>query len=385
MAAVPFPFRQAVLCCKKTYLSDKYRLVPLSRRSFALSLAAATARGQSSLIRRYFDPATEAEVLVLSDPAQATFLTHPANRCAAARNAFIVYATESAQGFQAVRLELKGGVARTLTSASALDPRSVILSPDDRTVYYADGDQFFSTPSTAGRPKEIFRASSPAAFRHGLSLSEDGTSLVLMDQGKLLQVPLNSPKPSPRTLAEPGPSASAPIVSKGGNILFRDEAKAFHLVTPSQPKPRRLPIEGDLGPAVWNPDGRSFVFLRVNQGRGIANSLHDYSLDTTRETLTGRTSQFVHFNRNTDSSVFVGASGSKAQPFILVMLRITRRELALCEHKASDPTTVAPRFAPSSQRIFFQSDRLGKPAIFSMAVEKIVERTEAEEASGKKS
>jgi len=100
--------------------------------------------------------------------------------------------------------------------------------------------------------------------------------------------------------------------------------------------------------------------------------------------LVGKTSQFADFGRNTDSSVFVGASASKAQPFILIMLRITRRELALCEHRSSDPAGVAPRFAPSSQRIYFQSDRLGKPAIFSVAVEKLVERTDQEDPPAKK-
>jgi len=150
-------------------------------------------------------------------------------------------------------------------------------------------------------------------------------------------------------------------------------------------KPSRLKLDGDLGPAVWNPDGRSLLYLRLNRGKGIANALFEYSLDTEKERLIGPTSQFVHFGRNADSSVFVGASGSKAQPYILIMLRVTRRELALCEHKSSDPGSVAPVFAPSSQRIYFQSDRLGKPAIFSVAVERLVEKTEQEEASGKKS
>ena len=119
------------------------------------------------------------------------------------------------------------------------------------------------------------------------------------------------------------------------------------------------------------------------QGPGIANTLLEYSLDTGKESLVGKTSNFVHFGRNADSSVFVGASASKAQAFILIMLRITRRELALCEHKSSDPTTVAPVFSPNSQRIYFQSDRLGKSAVFSVAVERLVENTDQEEPTKK--
>jgi oligogalacturonide lyase len=38
---------------------------------------------------------------------------------------------------------------------------------------------------------------------------------------------------------------------------------------------------------------------------------------------------------------------------------------------------VTPMFTPSSQRIFFTSDRDGKPAIYTMSVEKLVESTDA--------
>jgi oligogalacturonide lyase len=55
-----------------------------------------------------------------------------------------------------------------------------------------------------------------------------------------------------------------------------------------------------------------------------------------------------------------------------------KRELTLCEHRASDPQQVTTLFSPNSQRIFFQSDRDGKMAIYSMAVDRLVEETETE-------
>jgi oligogalacturonide lyase len=63
---------------------------------------------------------------------------------------------------------------------------------------------------------------------------------------------------------------------------------------------------------------------------------------------------------------------------LLLLLRVARRELTLCEHRSSDPMLVAPVFSPSSQRVFFQSDRHGKPAIYTMAVERFVEETTTE-------
>src|SRR5207247_9531379 len=89
-------------------------------------------------------------------------------------------------------------------------------------------------------------------------------------------------------------------------------------------------------------------------------------------------SQSAHFGSNGDTSVFVGASRNRNSPHILILLRLTRRELTLCEHRSSDPYAVAPIFSPDSQRVFFQSDRDGKPAIYRVQVERFVEKTETE-------
>jgi len=50
--------------------------------------------------------------------------------------------------------------------------------------------------------------------------------------------------------------------------------------------------------------------------------------------------------------------------------------LALAEHRASDPALVAPAFAPNSQFVVFVSDRHGKPAIYWIAVDKLVSETD---------
>jgi oligogalacturonide lyase len=70
----------------------------------------------------------------------------------------------------------------------------------------------------------------------------------------------------------------------------------------------------------------------------------------------------------------VGASRNTGSPTILLLLRVTHREMTLCEHKASRPEMVNPIFSPDAQRIYFQSDRHGKPAIYDMHIEKMVEK-----------
>jgi len=74
--------------------------------------------------------------------------------------------------------------------------------------------------------------------------------------------------------------------------------------------------------------------------------------------------------------VIAGASGSKASPYVLLLIRSAKRELTLAEHRASDPRAVAPQFSPNSQFLIFSSDRHGKPAIYWMPVDKLVTETD---------
>jgi oligogalacturonide lyase len=109
-------------------------------------------------------------------------------------------------------------------------------------------------------------------------------------------------------------------------------------------------------------------------------TIREFNPDNNGDALVAKTSQYSQFGFNQPSTVFVGTSRSAASPTILIMLRSTKRELTLCEHKASHPEMTAPRFAPDTQRLYFQSDRDGKPAIYCVHVEKFLEKTEG--ASG---
>jgi oligogalacturonide lyase len=134
--------------------------------------------------------------------------------------------------------------------------------------------------------------------------------------------------------------------------------------------------EGATGPALWSPDGRSVYYLNYPEDAHKLHALREFVPDANEDKAVANTSQFVGIGRNADASVFAGASGSKASPYVLLLVRAVKRELTLCEHRASDPAMVSPVFSPNSQRVFFVSDRHGKPAIYSIAVEKLVEETE---------
>jgi oligogalacturonide lyase len=145
---------------------------------------------------------------------------------------------------------------------------------------------------------------------------------------------------------------------------------------------RKLRVaEGATGPAFWSADGRSIFYLNYPADPKQLHSIRELVPDTNEERAVASTTQFVGFGGNGDSSVFVGASGSKASPYVLLLVRSVKRELTLCEHHASDPAQVNPVFSPNSQRIFFQSDRDGKMALYAMVVDRLVDETETQEES----
>lgn len=354
-----------------------------TRRCF-LALCAArppawAGKGQifPSETRRYADPATEFEVLRLTDPAHSSYLPGPRGPAVSRRANLLLYSSDRTGGWQAFRMDWKTGESRQLTEARSLDPASLTLGSDERTICYLDGRVLHRMDAGSMRGHRVY--SIPAGFDPlpELAISGDGLHAVLVEKGagrhriRLVRLatgaattvtesaePLSDPQPRPRR--------AGVLYRKGGvpwlvNYDGRDN------------RPMRV-APGGTGPARWSRDGRTFVYLNFPGDPKQLNSLREFTPDQNADRLLAPTSQFVQFNANHDGSVFIGASASKAQPFLLLLLRKTRREFALCEHRSSTPLGVNPVFDPSNQRILFNSDRHGKPAIYAMAVEKLVEK-----------
>jgi oligogalacturonide lyase len=349
----------------------------LSRRWFIASLPAACF-GQSgskgrvfpSAIKRYADPATEFPVQRLTDPEHSSILS---GARAISKHGFLVCASDVSGRYQAYRIDLKSGHQKQLTEAAALDPHSITLTPDDRGIVYLDGSSVVTANLGSLHTREVYKI--PDGSGRGLGLAEDGQYAALIEPGGLKLI--NMAKGSAETLAE-GPEMSDPMPRpKRASVLYR-RGGALWLANYDAKQNYRLRLaEGGIGPALWSPDGGSIFYISYPpEGAHKLNSLHEFVPDSNEDTTIADTSQFVGIGRNADASVFAGASGSKASPYVLLLVRAVKRELTLCEHRASDPKMVAPVFSPNSQRVFFGSDRDGKPAIYSLAVEKLVEETE---------
>ena len=339
----------------------------MQRREFLALFAGAVFPSE---LRRYPDPSTELEVIRLTDPAHASILPrHGLSR----RGNFLVYATDRGGTMQACRMDLKSGESRQITDANALQPETLHLLPDDRGFLYCDAERLLLSAFN-GHVREI--AAMPG--RQGtLSISEDSQYCAFTAEGRAHLVSLGArPQVTPLTDKDAEPTLALIRPRRTQVLYFRADGSSWLVNFDGQGK-RPLKMDALASPSAsnveWTPLGRTFAYLNRSQ-------LREHTPDENADRILGNTSQFAGFGTNGDGSVFVGASGSKASPYVLLLLRVTRREFTLCEHRASDAASVSPVFTPNSQSILFQSDRHGKTAIYRMRVEKLVESTDAESA-----
>ncbi len=294
----------------------------------------------------------------------------------------LLYASNRLGSMQAYLMDIKNGQSRLLTSAAQLDAATLQLSPDDNNFYYFDEDTLWQSSLSAVRGRAVYQVPGNWRRGEGLSLLETGLYALLSEESggtkRLRQI--NLVRATAVTIWEgAGRIAHPQPRPRRASVLYRGAGESLWLVHSDGQQNRRLQTApGASGPARWSPDGRTVLYLNFPDDPKKLKNLREHNPDTGEDRLIAVTTQFVHFGANADASVFVGPSGSKASPHVLLLLRVARREFTLCEHRSSDPAIVAPIFSPDSQRIYFQSDRHGKPAIYSMVVDRLVEKTEAE-------
>jgi oligogalacturonide lyase len=358
-----------------------------SRRSFFVAglagtrLAAQALKGTTfpSDWRRYSDPTTEMEVYRLTDPAYSSTMPAYYNRAIARSSGWMLFCCDRGGSPQAFHMDLKSGETRQLTGAAELDGASIALLPDDRSFCYFAGRSLHIANLATTRERKLYEVPEGWDRGAGMSVSPDGTLAAFAERRgagwRLRTVPLSHG--AERTVLEaPVEMGDAVARPRRAQILYRQADEALWLVDSDGKLNRRLKLAaGRVRAANWAPDGKTILYLNIPEDRTQLNAIREYAPDTASDQLVAKTSQFATFGFNRDTSVFVGASRNAASPDVLILLRVTRRELTLCEHKASHPESVAPVFAPDSQRIYFQSDRDGHPAIYCVHAEKLVEKT----------
>ena len=322
---------------------------------------------------RQLDPITETPVVRLTTPTYTNLLPSPANRFVAAKARVLVFSSDRYGKLAPHQADLRTGLIRPIAEAQNLDSASLILDEAARNVYYLDAG--FLTRSELSTSRSKNRTETLAEGVTAFCLGTSPAEFFAIRNSRLVRVAAGQEQ----FLAD---AAFGPCeIRPGGNgcLFWRggtDTRELWH--APSEPasgKPVRL-ASGAISSARWSAGGQSILFLReVPKENSNIAELREVQLGGAIERTVAFTSQFAVFSPNGDDTVFVGASKSKAQPNVILLLRSVQRELTLCEHHASQPATVKPVFSPNSQRVYFQSDREGKPAIYSVNVEQLVEPT----------
>lgn len=330
---------------------------------------------------RYSDPSTEFEVLRLTDPAHASWLPAYYNRAISRHGGFLLYSADDTGAAQACRMDLHNGETHRLTEAARLDGSSIAMLPDERSICYFDGPTLHQMTLNNLHTRQVYEVAEGWERCPGASVADDGSALFgeSRNGASRLRV-IGLQKGTARTVTEaPWPLSHPQARPRRAQILYRQADEALWLVNLDGTQNRKLPLAaGRIGPARWSPDGHTVLYLHLPEDPGQLHAIRECAPDQNTDKLVARTSQFAHFGCNANTSVFVGASQNKAAPYILILLRLTRRELTLCEHHASNPAMVAPIFSADSQHIFFESDRDGKPALYRIHVSQLVEETEPE-------
>ncbi len=356
----------------------------MTRRLFLSSLPALRALTASepalpSEAERYPDPATEFEVTRLTAPTHTSRLPPYYSHAISRKNTFLVYTSDRTGTPQAYRMDLKSFQSYPLTNASALVADSLALATDEKVFLYADGTTVYSASLSNQRHKPIYEAAEGSTIGN-VSIADDGTHCFVVENSggssrlRTLRLMGNGPagdveSPEPISNPIPRPKRAGVLYRRGGDLW---------LVNYDGAQNRRLRLApGGVGPALWSADGRTVLYLSFPESGKQLNNIREFDPDANEDRAVANTSQYVHFGRNADASVFVGASGSKASPYVLLLVRSVKRELALCEHRSSNAAEVAPVFSANSQRVFFHSDRHGKRAIYSIRVERLVEETDS--------
>src|ERR1019366_794329 len=104
------------------------------------------------------------------------------------------------------------------------------------------------------------------------------------------------------------------------SILYRRLNEVWLVNYDDQHKYQLRLAEGDTGPVRWSPDGRSVFYLNYPSDAHHLHNLREFTPDTNEEKRIADTTQYVQFACNADASVFVGASGSKASPHVLLLV-----------------------------------------------------------------
>jgi oligogalacturonide lyase len=312
---------------------------------------------------RLIDPATETTVVRLTAPTSAAVLPSPSNHFISTKDRFLIFSSDRSGAWAPYRLDLRTGLLQELAEGSRVDPKSLSMEATEKSVFLLDGGQLREIGLANKQERTL--ADGIVEFAVGATrndlLVRRGDAIERLEGGRIAD--------KVEQLQLVHPNGVGCVFSRRSDDLSRElwfASGGAH----------KLLARGEVSFPYWSANGNSVAFLRRSITRGVKTSqISEVDLQTGLEAPVSVRSQLACFAPNRSGAVFTGALDSKAQPNITVLLRSPAREMTICEHHAVRAADVTPVFAPDSRRIYFESDREGKSALYSVNVESLVDST----------
>jgi len=355
---------------------------PVSRwtRRAILSVGVASelqaAKGQESpgKAKKFLDGATEFEILRVTDLGHNAWLPLASNRAFTRKGDALHFASDAGGTAQLYRHDFKANKNRQLTEAASLNTNTFTLTAGDRGLLYVDGRKLLRT--AAARDRLVYEMPEVWAQSPRIAISDDGLTVVLSSSNGTKTRIMVTGRAAAMAEERDGDIGTLYLRPRHPAVSFIAGGGLWYLPLGTKKAAVLKTAAGEVLSSLWTADGGTLLYLLKPAGAGKLTEIREIVPDGNRDSLVAKTSQFAHFQRNADATVFLGASGSQASPHLLLLLRSVKRELTICEHRCSDARLARAVLSPNSARVAFQTDRHGKIVIYSMAVDRLIEQTE---------
>jgi oligogalacturonide lyase len=328
----------------------------------------------------YADPSTETTVVRLTNPGFTSLIPPSQNRHVSSESRFLVYSSDKSGVMSPFHLDLRTAVARQLAVGEGYVPSSLSIDWQEKRALFLMAKRLMRVSV------DKLKVEAMADEIDGFHINAPSNEIVVLRQGRLQRLGVNAAAPLADQVADRGlvspNGAWCCYLRREGSRDGIEEQSLWAVAMSGTGKPVRL-VAGPISNPCWNPDSQTVLFLRQTMnGDALIAELKEAALDGSGDRQVLRSNQFAAFSPNGDGSVLVGASRSRAQPHVIITLRSSRRDMTLCEHRATHPEAVQPVFSPNSRRVYFQSDRDGRPALYAVNVESLVEPTDQKATFG---
>src|SRR6185437_529327 len=174
------------------------------------------------------------------------------------------------------------GESHQLTESADLDPASLTLLPGDREFCYFDENRVMVANLRDLKSRELYRIPPGFGRGRGLSATEDGRHVLIVEKKaerhrlQLIRIATGAAA----KLAECDEEIRDPIPRpRRASVLYRRGGGAWLANYEGRQNYRLRTAPGECGPARWNPQGRTVLYLNFPGDAHKLNNIREVTPD----------------------------------------------------------------------------------------------------------